>query len=83
MASPRVSGKRSGSLPRPIGDSASDASVIGFTRTCLAEFEEEPAKHGNDSKALKSAMPQRYPDLGPAVAPDLGAKVNAGQMNWG
>ncbi|MFF3582385.1 MBL fold metallo-hydrolase [Streptomyces mirabilis] len=64
-------------------DSATDASVIGLTRTYLAEFEEELAKHGNDSEALKSAMLQRYPDLGLTVALDLGTKVATGEMSWG
>lgn len=33
--------------------------------------------------ALKSAMLQRYPDLGLEVALDLGTKVATGEMSWG
>ncbi|MEU3620545.1 hypothetical protein ABZ725_51155 [Streptomyces sp. NPDC006872] len=64
-------------------DSATDASVIAYTRAYLAEFEEELAKHGNDSEALKSAILERHPDLGLAAALDLGTKVATGEMSWG
>lgn len=63
--------------------SATDASVIAYTRTYLAEFEEELAKSGNDSEALKAAILERHRDLGLLVALDLGTKVATGEMTWG
>ncbi|TJZ54231.1 MBL fold metallo-hydrolase [Streptomyces piniterrae] len=64
-------------------DSATDASVIAFTRAYLAEFEEELAKSGNSAKALEAAMLRRHPDLGLQVAAELGSKVATGEMTWG
>lgn len=64
-------------------DSPTDASVIAYTRTYLAEFEEELAKSGTDSETLKAALLKRYPDLGLLVALDLGTQVATGQMTWG
>lgn len=64
-------------------DSATDTSVISYTRTYLAEFEKELAGSGNDSEALKAALLERYPDLGLLVALDLGTKVATGEMTWG
>ncbi|MGW2740996.1 MBL fold metallo-hydrolase [Streptomyces sp. NPDC001450] len=64
-------------------DSATDASVIAFTRAYLAEFEEELGKSGDDAEALKAAMLDRHPDLGLQVALELGSQVATGRMTWG
>ncbi|MFC9848602.1 MBL fold metallo-hydrolase [Streptomyces sp. NPDC060223] len=63
-------------------DAANDVSAIAYTRAYLAALEEELARSGNDSKALKAALLKRYPDLGLPVALDLGAKVATGEMAW-
>ncbi|WP_432003334.1 MBL fold metallo-hydrolase [Streptomyces sioyaensis] len=64
-------------------ESATDASVIAFTRAYLAEFEEELAKSGDSAEALQTAMQRRHPDLGLLVALELGSKVATGEMTWG
>jgi hypothetical protein len=64
-------------------DSATDASVIAYTRAYLAAFEEELARSGNDSQTLKAALLDRYAGLGLQVALDLGTKVATGEMTWG
>jgi glyoxylase-like metal-dependent hydrolase (beta-lactamase superfamily II) len=64
-------------------DSATDASVITDTRAYLAAFEEELANSDNDSQTLKTALLNRYPNLGLQVALDLGTKVATGEMTWG
>lgn len=59
-----------------------DATAIGYTRDYLVAFEEELLKAA-DSGALISAMTQRYPNAGMAVALQIGAKVATGEMQWG
>ncbi|MBL1098415.1 MBL fold metallo-hydrolase [Streptomyces coffeae] len=63
--------------------SATDASVIAFTRDYLAAFEEELASNSDDPEALRAAILRRYPNLGLLVALDLGSKVATGKMPWG
>ena len=61
---------------------ATDVSAIHFTRDYLIAFEQELAKTGNSTELI-SAMTKRYPDLGMAVALQIGAKVAKGEMPWG
>lgn len=63
-------------------DAAIDMSAIEHTRTYLLAFDEELAKAA-DSAALKAAMEARFPNLGMAVALDIGSKVAKGEMKWG
>lgn len=63
-------------------DAATDLSGIEHTRAWLLAFEEELAKAA-DSGALNAAMKARFPNLGMAVALDIGAKVATGEMKWG
>ena len=58
-----------------------DASQIAYTQAYLARFESELGKASN-SAALIAAMKAAYPDAGLAVALDIGAKVNKGEMKW-
>ena len=60
---------------------ARDASQIAYTQAYLARFESELGK-APDSAALIAAMKAAYPDAGLAVALDIGAKVNKGEMKW-
>jgi glyoxylase-like metal-dependent hydrolase (beta-lactamase superfamily II) len=61
---------------------ATDASAIDHTKAWLLAFEEELAK-AVDSATLNAAMKTRFPNLGMAVAIDIGAKVATGEMKWG
>ncbi len=63
-------------------DTVTDASAIEHTLRYLHAFEQELAK-GPDSATLKNAMEARFPDLGMALALDIGAKVATGEMKWG
>lgn len=58
-----------------------DASQIAYTQAYLARFESELGKAPN-AAALIAAMKTAYPDAGLAVALDIGAKVNKGEMKW-
>lgn len=60
---------------------ALDQSVITGTRDYLQRFEVELARAPN-AAALISVMQQAYPQAGLAVALDIGAKVNKGEMKW-
>jgi glyoxylase-like metal-dependent hydrolase (beta-lactamase superfamily II) len=63
-------------------DAPTDLSSIEHTKAYLLAFEEELAK-ATDAAALNAAMKARFPDLGMAVAIDIGAKVATGEMKWG
>lgn len=58
-----------------------DASQIANTQAYLARFESELGKASN-AAALIAAMNVAYPHAGLAVALDIGAKVNKGEMKW-
>jgi glyoxylase-like metal-dependent hydrolase (beta-lactamase superfamily II) len=58
-----------------------DASQIAYTQAYLAHFEGELGKAPN-AAALIAAMKAAYPAAGLAVALDIGAKVNKGEMKW-
>lgn len=58
-----------------------DASQIAYTLAYLARFESELGKASN-AAGLIAAMKAAYPDAGLAVALDIGAKVNKGEMKW-
>jgi hypothetical protein len=58
-----------------------DASQIAYTQAYLARFEGELGQAPN-AAALIAAMKSAYPDAGLAVALDIGAKVNKGEMKW-
>jgi glyoxylase-like metal-dependent hydrolase (beta-lactamase superfamily II) len=58
-----------------------DASQITYSQAYLARFEAELPKATN-SGALIEAMKKAYPDAGLAIALDIGAKVNKGEMKW-
>jgi len=58
-----------------------DATQLSWTRSYLTRFEAELPKAAN-SAALIGAMQQAYPDAGLAIALDIGAKVNKGEMKW-
>ena len=57
------------------------AGPIADTQAYLARFESELGKASN-AAALIAAMKAAYPDAGLAVALDIGAKVNKGEMKW-
>ncbi len=63
-------------------EAAIDASAIAHTKNYLIAFDEELAK-ATDSATLKAAMEARFPNLGLAVALDIGSKVALGEMKWG
>ena len=58
-----------------------DAGQIADTQAYLARFESELGKASN-AAALIAAMQAAYPSAGLAVALDIGAKVNKGEMKW-
>lgn len=58
-----------------------DAGQIADTQAYLARFEKELGKAPN-SATLIAAMKAAYPAAGLAVALDIGAKVNKGEMKW-
>ena len=58
-----------------------DPTQLRWTQDYLARFETELPKAAN-AAALISAMQQAYPDAGLAIALDIGAKVNKGEMKW-
>lgn len=57
-------------------------AAVTYTRDYLLAFEQEVSKAA-DSAALITAMTQRYPNAGMAVALQIGAKVVKGEMKWG
>jgi glyoxylase-like metal-dependent hydrolase (beta-lactamase superfamily II) len=59
-----------------------DTSSILHTGSYLAAFEQELAA-ASDAKMLKTAMETRFPNLGMAIALDIGSKVAKGEMKWG
>jgi glyoxylase-like metal-dependent hydrolase (beta-lactamase superfamily II) len=63
-------------------NAATDLSGIEHTKKWLLAFEEELAKAA-DAGTLNAAMKARFPNLGMAVAIDIGAKVATGEMKWG
>jgi glyoxylase-like metal-dependent hydrolase (beta-lactamase superfamily II) len=58
-----------------------DASQIAYSQAYLARFEAELPKAANGG-ALIEAMKKAYPEAGLAIALDIGAKVNKGEMKW-
>jgi len=58
-----------------------DATQLRWTQDYLARFETELPKAAN-AAALIGTMQQAYPDAGLAIALDIGAKVNKGEMKW-
>ncbi|WP_129842161.1 MBL fold metallo-hydrolase [Streptomyces sp. RFCAC02] len=58
-------------------DTATDPSVIAFTRAYLAAFGEE-AERARDADALKEAMLRRFPGLDGLLGLDLGARAAVG-----
>ncbi|MFH1869453.1 MAG: MBL fold metallo-hydrolase [Pseudomonadota bacterium] len=58
-----------------------DVGQIADTQAYLARFERELGKASN-AAALIAAMKAAYPAAGLAVALDIGAKVNKGEMKW-
>ncbi len=58
-----------------------DVSQIAWTKTYLQRFEAELTK-ASASATLIDAMKGAYPSAGLAVALDIGAKVNKGEMKW-
>ncbi len=58
-----------------------DATQLRWTQDYLARFDAELPRAAN-SAALIAAMQQAYPDAGLAIALDIGAKVNKGEMKW-
>ncbi|KQW42781.1 MULTISPECIES: MBL fold metallo-hydrolase [unclassified Roseateles] len=58
-----------------------DATQLRWTQDYLARFETELPKAAN-AAGLIGAMQQAYPDAGLAIALDIGAKVNKGEMKW-
>jgi len=63
-------------------DAKTDLAGVEHTIAYLKAFEEELAK-AKDSASLKAAMEGRFPNLGMAVALDIGSKVATGEMKWG
>jgi glyoxylase-like metal-dependent hydrolase (beta-lactamase superfamily II) len=63
-------------------DAKTDLAGVEHTIAYLKAFEEELAK-AKDSATLKAAMEGRFPNLGMAVALDIGSKVATGEMKWG
>jgi glyoxylase-like metal-dependent hydrolase (beta-lactamase superfamily II) len=62
--------------------SPTNLSSIEHTKAYLLAFEHELTK-ASDGASLKAAMEARYPNLGMAVALDIGSKVAKGEMSWG
>ncbi|KRG72258.1 beta-lactamase [Stenotrophomonas terrae] len=60
---------------------AQDLDAVNFTAGYIRAFDEESAK-AKDSKALISAMQQRYPGLEGEASLQLSAKVAKGEMPW-
>jgi glyoxylase-like metal-dependent hydrolase (beta-lactamase superfamily II) len=60
---------------------ALDDSAIVYTRDYLKRFESELPKAGNAADLI-ATMQEAYPKAGLAVALDIGAKVNKGEMKW-
>jgi len=60
---------------------ALDAGSIRYTLDYLTRFETELPKAAN-AAALIATMQQAYPQAGLAIALDIGAKVNKGEMAW-
>ena len=58
-----------------------DAGSIRYTLDYLTRFEIELPKAAN-AAALIATMQQAYPQAGLAIALDIGAKVNKGEMAW-
>ena len=58
-----------------------DESAIVYTRDYLKRFEAELANAQNGSELI-AVMQKTYPKAGLAVALDIGAKVNKGEMKW-
>lgn len=54
---------------------------LAWTQAYLARFEQELPKAANRA-ALIDAMKRAYPEAGLGIAPDIGAKVNKGEMKW-
>lgn len=62
-------------------DTKIDASAIAYTKTYLQTFEKNAAST-KTSAELISSLQKAYPDAGMAMALDIGAKVNKGDMKW-
>ncbi|KXB31549.1 MBL fold metallo-hydrolase [Dechloromonas denitrificans] len=60
---------------------ALDSSAIRFTREYLQRFDVEATK-AKTAAELIEAMKKAYPQAGPSIALDIGAKVNKGEMQW-
>ncbi|WP_374486784.1 MBL fold metallo-hydrolase [Zoogloea sp.] len=58
-----------------------DAAQLAWSQTYLARYEQELPKAAN-SAALIEAMKKAYPEAGLAIALEIGAKVNKGEMKW-
>lgn len=58
-----------------------DASTIGFTKDYLLTFEKNLGSSQNSAELI-AAMRQAYPQAGGAMALEIGAKVNKGEMKW-
>jgi len=61
--------------------SALDASAIAFTKTYLQNFERNLSASQNSGELI-ARMRAAYPDAQGAIALDIGAKVNKGEMKW-
>lgn len=55
--------------------------TVRHSRTYLQRYEAELAKSPNSAQLI-GAMKRLYPDAGLAIALDIGAKVNTGEMKW-
>lgn len=60
---------------------AHDLSAVQYSLNYLSRFERELTQ-AKDSSALIAAMQKQYPEAGLAMALDIGAKVNKGEMKW-
>jgi glyoxylase-like metal-dependent hydrolase (beta-lactamase superfamily II) len=60
---------------------ALDASAIDYTRAYLQRFDVEAPKAKSGAELI-DAMKKAYPQAGLAIALDIGAKVNKGEMKW-
>lgn len=58
-----------------------DVSAIRYTRDYLQRFDVEAA-NAKSGAELIDAMKKAYPNAGLAIALDIGAKVNKGEMQW-
>jgi glyoxylase-like metal-dependent hydrolase (beta-lactamase superfamily II) len=58
-----------------------DASAITFTKTYLLTFEKNLASSKDSAELIKS-MSQAFPQAEGAMALEIGAKVNKGEMKW-